>query len=71
MLRLPISYLQRLDMLLTSERVLSICRNFRTCRVCVKAETETPASDILNEGKVKEGKPAPARPDEPHKYKYQ
>lgn len=36
-----------------------------------KAETETPASDILNEGKVKEGKPAPARPDEPHKYKYQ
>jgi hypothetical protein len=32
---------------------------------------ETPASDILEKGGVKPGKPAPARPDEPHKYKYQ
>lgn len=29
------------------------------------------ASDIEKEGGVKLGKPAPARPDEPHKYKYQ
>jgi len=36
-----------------------------------EADAETPASDILEEGGVKPGKPRPARPDEPHKYKYQ
>jgi len=33
--------------------------NFRMGWVCVQSETVTPGSDILNEGEVKEGKPAP------------